>query len=407
MMFRSTTTTTTATTFCLLFAAALVAEGRGVAAADPSTTLLRAAASSSSSGSRQTEGDSTNNNGVVLVGARGLFEEWMSSHAKQYTSQQEQDDKFKIWLGNHVRIEAHNNQVDKPTFTLGHNEYSDLTEQEFALHFKLGSEQQVSAAEVMKARMEQSLTGTGRGASSSSKAARHLEEGREGFPLNLPDEINWIGLGGVTDVKNQGGCGSCWAFSTTGALEGAKFVKTGELVALSEQNLLDCDHKDLGCRGGLMDNAFKFDEKTGGLCSEADYPYVAKQGSQCLTNCTDVPGTIVKTFYDVPKGSPKSLMAALAMQPISVAVQANQFVFQFYKTGVLTDDSCGKMGQLDHGVLAVGYGTDQETQEPYWLVKNSWGATWGENGYIKMSRKSKNEFGMCAILKMASYPVVE
>ena len=130
-----------------------------------------------------------------------------------------------------------------------------------------------------------------------------------------------------------------WAFSTTGALEGAKFVKTGELVALSEQNLLDCDHKDLGCRGGLMDNAFKFDEKTGGLCSEADYPYVAKQGSQCLTNCTDVPGTIVKTFYDVPKGSPKSLMAALAMQPISVAVQADQFVFQFYKTGVLTDDS--------------------------------------------------------------------
>ena len=146
-----------------------------------------------------------------------------------------------------------------------------------------------------------------------------------------------------------------WAFSTTGALEGAKFVRTGELVALSEQNLLDCDHKDLGCRGGLMDNAFKFDEKTGGLCSEDDYPYEAKQGDVCNPmNCTDVPGTIVSTFYDVPPGKTKALLAAIAMQPISVAIQANQFIFQFYKNGVLNDDSCGKGGQLDHGVLAIG-----------------------------------------------------
>lgn len=179
-------------------------------------------------------------------------------------------------------------------------------------------------------------------------------------------------------------------------------------MALSEQNLLDCDHKDLGCNGGLMDNAFKFDEKTGGLCSEEDYPYEAIQGKICNpTNCTDVPGTIVKTFYDVPHGDEKAMLSALAMQPVSVAIQADQFAFQFYKTGVLTDDKCGKAGNLDHGVLAVGYGTDLETQEPYWLVKNSWGATWGESGYIRMSRKSENDFGMCAILKMASYPEVE
>ena len=225
--------------------------------------------------------------------------------------------------------------------------------------------------------------------------------------LELPEEVDWVTLGGVTPVKNQGACGSCWAFSTTGALEGAKFVKTGELVALSEQNLLDCDHKDLGCNGGLMDNAFKFDEKTGGLCSEEDYPYKAKQGKTCMTNCTDVPGTIVSTFYDVPHGDPKALMAAVAMQPISVAIQADQFVFQFYKTGVLTDDKCGAQGMIDHGVLAVGYGTDEETGEPYWLVKNSWGNTWGEKGYIRMSRNSKNDYGMCAILKAASFPEVK
>jgi len=257
--------------------------------------------------------------------------------------------------------------------------------------------------------------------------------------LLLPDFVNWIAVGGVTPVKNQGSCGSCWAFSTTGALEGAKFVKTGELVALSEQNLLDCDHKDLGCNGGLyvheilyvmvvlytyshecilthgytpplffsMDNAFKFDEKEGGLCSEADYPYLAKQGTKCLTNCTDVPGSVVKTFVDVPPGNVKALLSAIALQPVSIAVQANQFAFQFYKNGVIDDDTCGKHGDIDHGVLAVGYATDLETQTPYWLVKNSWGPTWGDNGYLKMSRNSTNEFGMCAILKMASFPIVE
>lgn len=156
-----------------------------------------------------------------------------------------------------------------------------------------------------------------------------------------------------------------------------------------------------------QDNAFKFDEKTGGLCSEEDYPYEAKQGNVCRTNCTDVPGTIVSTFYDVPAGNKQTMMAALAMQPISVAIQANQFVFQFYKTGVLTDDGCGKSAQLDHGVLAVGYGEDSETGEPYFLIKNSWGDKWGENGYIRFSRKSKNEYGMCGLLKMASYPEVE
>jgi hypothetical protein len=157
-----------------------------------------------------------------------------------------------------------------------------------------------------------------------------------------------------------------------------------------------------------MDNAFKFDEKTGGLCSEEDYPYVAKQGRVCNpTNCTDVPGTIVSTFYDVPPGDEMSMLSAIAMQPISIAIQANQFIFQMYKSGVLTDSSCGARGDIDHGVLAVGYGTDLTTQEPYWLVKNSWGETWGDSGYIRMSRKSDNEFGMCAILKMASYPEVE
>jgi C1A family cysteine protease len=296
-------------------------------------------------------------------------------------------------------IEAHNQLEPKPSFKLGHNEYSDMTNDEFQQHFNLGKYSNIEA-QLAKEQTQKLVNGD-----AASVSARYLEEQA---PLQIPDEVNWIALGGVTDVKNQGACGSCWAFSTTGALEGAKFVHTGELVALSEQHLLDCDHKDLGCRGGLMDNAFKFDQKTGGLCSEEDYPYEAKQGRVCNpNNCTEVPGTIVNTFYDVPPGDPKTLMAALSMQPVSVAIQANQFVFQFYKEGVLTDDSCGKSAQLDHGVLAVGYGNDNETGEPFFMIKNSWGDKWGENGYIRMSRKSKNEYGMCGVLKMASYPVVK
>lgn len=343
------------------------------------------------------------NDDAFSLGAKNLqlFQTWATTHSKDYTTDDDKAERMKIWMDNHERIESHNNEVPKPKFTLGHNEFSDLTSNEFNQRFSLGKYS--SGAESSK-HAAQNLVNN----NADIKTARHLNEDLDEQNLSLPDYVNWITLGGVTPVKNQGSCGSCWAFSTTGSLEGASFLRTGELIPLSEQNLLDCDHKDLGCRGGLMDNAFKFDEKTGGLCSESDYPYEAMQGDVCNPmNCTDVPGTIVDTFYDVPPGKPKALLSALAMQPISVAIQANQFVFQFYKGGVLDDDSCGQAGQLDHGVLAVGYGSDVETNEPYFMVKNSWGDSWGEDGYIRLSRKSKNEYGMCAILKMASYPEVK
>jgi C1A family cysteine protease len=351
-----------------------------------SVALFLALLSSSSAASSSLRASTT----AELEGAQVHFEAWTKDHDKSYASQDEEKARLSIWMDNHARIEQHNSQSPAPTFTLGHNAFSDMTQDEIAQYYHLG---QYSNAAAKKSAQE--------AISTSTETARHLNT------VSLPDYVNWVQLGGVTPVKNQASCGSCWAFSTTGALEGAKFVRTGELVALSEQNLLDCDHEDLGCNGGLMDNAFKFDEKTGGLCSEEDYPYEAKQNKICRTDCTDVPGSIVRTFYDVPPGDETSMLAAIAMQPISIAIQADQFVFQFYKGGVLTDSSCGAAGNIDHGVLAVGYGTDLDTQEPYFLVKNSWGAVWGDQGYIKLGRKSDNEFGMCAILKMASYPEVE
>ncbi|KAL7566737.1 hypothetical protein ACA910_017787 [Epithemia clementina (nom. ined.)] len=325
------------------------------------------------------------------------FQKWVHEHQKEYKSHEDFRQRMGNWIQNDAKIDEHNAK-EGSTVRLGHNAFSDMTQDEFHQYFKLGAFSNV-APQAFKSKLMMAAEQE----EASDEDRRKMFESMT--PLTLPDYINWKQMGGVTAIKNQGACGSCWAFSTTGALEGAKFIKTGELVALSEQNLLDCDHQDLGCNGGLMDNAFKFDEKSGGLCSEADYPYQARQGKTCMTNCTDVPGSLVKTFIDVPPGDEKALLSAVAMQPISVAIEASQFVFQFYKEGVITDDSCGSNANVDHGVLAVGYGTDLETQAPYFLVKNSWGEGWGDGGFVKIGRGGKNKFGVCAILKMASFPV--
>jgi C1A family cysteine protease len=223
----------------------------------------------------------------------------------------------------------------------------------------------------------------------------------------LPDEVDWVEAGGVTPVKNQGSCGSCWAFSTTGAMEGAHFVETGELVSLSEQNLMDCDTIDHACEGGLMEDAFKFEEAGNGLCSEEDYPYLATDDSECSTDCTKVPHTRVKDYIDIPEGDKHGLIASIVMQPTSIAMDASSMTFQFYSGGVFDDDGCGADGSIDHGVLAVGYGYDDESGHKYFKVKNSWGDGWGAEGYFLVKRDSKNEFGTCAVLAYMTAPILD
>jgi len=213
----------------------------------------------------------------------------------------------------------------------------------------------------------------------------------------LPASIDWTTKGAVTPIKNQGQCGSCWAFSTVMGVEGALAVETGDLVSLSEQNLVACDHNgDQGCNGGLMDNAFEFIVTNGGIDTEADYPYTSGSGTSgtCKTDAKKV--VTIKAHTDVPQKDEDALKVAVAQQPVSVAIEADKSVFQLYKSGVLTSKECGTT--LDHGVGIVGYGTESGTD--YWKVKNSWGATWGLDGYILLERGT-NE---CGISQSASYP---
>jgi hypothetical protein len=212
-----------------------------------------------------------------------------------------------------------------------------------------------------------------------------------------PDgSIDWVAKGAVTGIKDQGQCGSCWSFSTTGAVEGIVAIKHGQLTPLSEQELMDCSYSygNLACNGGLMDNAFKY-VMANGLCTEAAYPYTAKSSVDCkASSCSVSANSKIGGYTDV-KSTENNLGAAVDMQPISIAIEADQSGFQLYKSGVF----CGVCGtNLDHGVLAVGYGTDAGSD--YWKVKNSWGTSWGEQGYIRMCR-NKNE---CGLASEPSYP---
>lgn len=293
------------------------------------------------------------------------FIKYVAKYGKSYGTKAEfefRSAQFKETLG---KVAEHNSE--NGTSTVGINEFSDKTKQEMSrmLGYKPSNIKNFSSPALLDAE-------------------------------NLEDEVNWVTKGAVTPVKNQGQCGSCWAFSTTGSVEGAEFLATGKLNSYSEQQLVDCAggvYGNMGCNGGLMDNAFKYIEKYG-IEAEASYPYTARDGS-CKYDSSKTIGT-VKSYSDVAPGNPAQLKAALAKGPVSVAIEADQIAFQGYTSGVITS-GCGQ--QLDHGVLAVGYGT--ESGQDYFLVKNSWGASWGASGYVKIGASSSN---VCGILSAASYP---
>jgi cathepsin L len=296
------------------------------------------------------------------------FLDFMITHNKAYAADEFQY-RYSVFRSNLDFIEKHNSMG--LSFTVGVNQFADLTVQEF-----------VSAM-------------NGVVVSHEAQGELHVVD-----PSADPDTVDWRTQGYVTPIKNQGQCGSCWSFSATGSTEGAFFKSTGKLVSLSEQNLVDCSksYGNNGCNGGLMDDAFKYIIANKGIDTEASYPYTAKDGV-CHFTAADV-GATISSFRDVAKNDESALMDAVAtVGPVSVAIDAAHSSFQLYKTGVYYEAACSST-RLDHGVLAVGYGTSNG--QAYWLVKNSWGMTWGDQGYIMMSRNRSNN---CGIATMSSYPV--
>jgi cathepsin L len=305
------------------------------------------------------------------------FEQFKLKYNRQYSGAFQEDIRREIFAYNLEKIHLHNLQADNgvKTFRLAVNNFTDMSNLEFRSYFN-------------GLRLERSVP----------KSPAELFE-VTGKPM--PKTVDWREKGVVTGVKNQEQCGSCWAFSAVASLEGQHALKNKKLVSLSEQNLVDCSSKEgnYGCEGGLMDQAFQYVIDAHGIDTENSYPYRATD-DKCVFSKKNV-GATLKSYTDIPSGNEKALMEAVAtVGPISVAIDASQTSFQFYSSGVYNEPECSSI-QLDHGVTAVGYGT--QSGQDYWLVKNSWGTDWGQKGYILMSRNKNNQ---CGIATMSSYPNV-
>jgi len=305
---------------------------------------------------------------------KDAFDEFVVTFNKKY-SEDEHDRRFTIFKDNFMFIETENTKGH--SYQLGVNEFTDMTSEEFS-------------AERLGFKPSGGLPTLGVHTASSSDL--------------INASVDWRAKGAVTPIKNQMHCGSCWAFSATGALEGAWFLKKGALVSLSEEMIVECDKTAKACAGGDMTQAMQFAE--GGVCTEASYPYtcggkiVGACRANYATNCTvGIPKGGVTGVMAVAK-TEAALMSAVAQQPISIGVQANQPVFKHYRGGIMTA-ACGTA--LDHGILAVGYGTENGVD--YWIVKNSWGTRWGEAGFGRLKRGVPGG-GECGILMDAAYPVI-
>ena len=332
--------------------------------------------------------------GDLWAGASAEFRAWGAAHGKPgYACPRERAYRQAVFEANRAFVDA-SNAAPGRTYELALNAFADLTFAEFSGP-RLGVD--LANPGTLPPRVRAAVVAAGApgvGFTPGSAGGKALD---------------WREAGAVTPVKNQGRCGSCWSFSTTGSVEGANAVFSNftELVSLSEQELVDCDSlRDHGCMGGLMDYAFDFIVKNGGLDTEADYPYHSGTDMhKGLCNAGKMAKHVVSIdgHEDVAPNDEIALMAAVEKGPVSIAIQANQPAFQFYKKGVF-DAPCGS--SLDHGVLLVGYGSEvvNGTTKDYWLMKNSWGPGWGEDGMMKMAMGIAPH-GQCGLAMMASYPL--
>ena len=276
------------------------------------------------------------------------FAEHVSTFGLSFGTPEEYQFRLQQFAENDAFIEQTN--AEQSSYWLAHNMYSTWTQTEFKrLHNRLPSKQNESVIEELPV---------------------------EGSP----DAVDWRDKGAVNPVQDQGQCGSCWAFSSTAAMEGAHFLKTGKLLKLSEQQFVDCDPQSEGCNGGLEMYAFEYAKKNPQEL-ETDYPYTARTG-KCKANKSKELVEATK-YAAVPKKSSSQLKAAIAAQPTCVSVDASSRKWQLYSGGIFNDSKRTTERDLDHAITAVGYGS--ENGQNYWIVRNSWTASWGEKGYIRMA----------------------
>ncbi|KAM0933932.1 putative actinidain [Dioscorea sansibarensis] len=307
---------------------------------------------------------------------RLIFEGWVNKHSKSYNSSSEKEERYKIFKDNLRFINEHN--AGNHSFRVGLNVFADLTNEEYRRTY-LGF--QLPDTQVL---MQRGL----------KESNRYRFNGSHEM---LPRSVDWRDKNAVVPVKNQGNCNSCWAFSVVAATEGINKIVKGKLISLSEQELVDC--YNMGCQRGYTHLAFEFIVQIGGIDGDNDYPYKGRY-SYCDTSKVKKKVVSIDGYQFVPRDE-NSLKKAVAYQPVSVAIEAFGPDFQLYTSGVY-DGVCGT--NLDHAVTAIGYGTDNNGEE-YWLVKNSWGENWGEEGYVRIKRNTNSPYGKCGIAMFPTYPI--
>lgn len=330
---------------------------------------------------------------IILRMMEGRFRRWKAEHNKTYATPAEERHRLRVYARNIRYIEATNDDAGAGlTYELGETAYTDLTSDEFMAMYTVPTSSPLSDLD------DEPIITTRAGRVGGGQLKVYVNES-----AGAPASVDWRASGAVTEVKNQGQCGSCWAFATVAVVEGIHQIKTGKLASLSEQELVDCDTLDEGCDGGVSYHALQWITSNGGITSQDDYPYRAKDGTCDATKLPNHAASI-SGFQRVATRSEASLANAVAMQPVAVSIEAGGANFQHYSTGVY-NGPCGT--KLNHGVTVVGYGQDDESGERYWIVKNSWGEKWGDIGYLRMKKDiaGKPE-GICGIAIRPSFPLM-